>query len=175
MGELGSGRLTRFGSALTANSQLTGPGMGAATETAHSALSLGIGTLNTARTVITFGATRVCDDALADQKWRIRSYFGAAGLGGILLADSQDFLNVKGDMYRIDGEIQILAAGAGGKIDAFYRLWNESTEAVIYGSAVGEAVALDAENDLTISGWSSSADAKQQMTLRNFWYDVRRP
>lgn len=149
---------------LAADSQLTGDGLGAATEGAHTAVAIPQEVLGTARRRIKFDAYLYCDSDNAADTWRVRLRLG--GLGGALIADSGAFNCVATSGLRIEGEITIRTVGAGGTFDAWFRLYNEVGPAIVEDIVFGGAVDTTAERDLAVTGESSSASAAQQFTLR---------
>lgn len=151
-----------------ADAQLTGAGMGAATETAHAATpSLAAATIGTARREITWVGTLYADSNNAPDTWRTRWYLD--GTGGTLVLDTGPWVLLAGE--RIDFEItaSIRTVGAGGTFDCLARAaryggggGTVEYEQITNGGAIDTTGAVP----LTVSGWSSSANAAQQMTLR---------
>ena len=157
---------------IAADSAFTGAGIGAATETAHTALTFTSANLNTARRTIRGFAFLRAPTANAADTWQIILRLGAAGVGGTLIVDSGAWDTVAGEVFRIEFEIQIRTVGAGGTFDATYTRWNETMGTWVPGKVTAGAIDTTVARDLTVTGTSSSANAAQAMTLTSFWAEL---
>jgi hypothetical protein len=157
---------------IAAESALTGAGMGATTETAHTPITLLTALLNVARRTIRFKALLHCVDDNAADTWTTKVYIGAAGLGGVEIFSTGAINNVTGDLWEIRGEIYIATAGGGGTFHSVVHgeLETGPADTVVY--VTSGAIDTTVNRDLTVSAESSSNHADQEVTLVHFEAEV---
>ena len=152
---------------LGADSTLTADAIGAATEAIHTALALaGL----TARASVKFFARLIVLSDNAADTWTVRLRLG--GLGGALIGDLGALNIAANQMITLEGSIQIRTTGAGGTFDAHVRLWDPVAAEMQQDSVIGGAVNTTAAVSLVVTGECSSANADNQVSLREFWAEV---
>lgn len=158
---------------LGADSQLTGAGLGATTEGIHTPLTVANPHLATARRTIRWRGRLYVDNNNAPDTWRTRWRIG--GLGGVLVLDTGAWALLANEWIEFDISLMIRTIGAGGTFDCEAR-------AIKYGGGAGtveyEQVtpggAIDTTGGVTfdVTGWSSTNNANQQVTLRDARLEV---
>lgn len=157
---------------VTTPATLTGAGMGATTETAYADAVLIPVILGVVGRSIRWSVKFYVDNDNAADTWRIRARLGAAGVGGVVIADSTAFNIAAGKMVYIEGTINITAVGAGGTFDAFALVCNESP-AVQTGTFVSAgAIDTTVTRYLTLTAECSTASANDSVTRRFFEVEV---
>lgn len=149
---------------LAADSQLTGDGLGAATEGAHTAVQIPQPAITAAGRRLTFNAYLYADADNGADTWTVRVRLG--GLAGVLIVSSGAFDLAAAAGVWVEGMLTIRTVGAGGTFDARVRLYNEVGPTVVEDLVFAGAVDTTVAQDLVVTGESSSANANQQMTLR---------
>lgn len=165
--DLGTSRRT-----LAADSTLTAAGMGAATETAHTAISLLSDFTNTVRRLVKFKAILLVD-AHVDGNWTIRARLG--GVGGVLLGATAATVKAAGDVIVVEGFYQIWAIGAAATAEMLGKIqiggsgnWAESDTFYSDNATIDTTI----DQDLVITSESSTNTAGNDVTLVHFEYEV---
>jgi len=158
---------------LAADSLLTGAGMGAATETAHTAQQATSADVNTARRTLRWRGRLYANSNNAADNWRSRWRVG--GVAGALVLDTGAWALLAGEWVDFDVEIQIRSVGAGGTFDSVAKATKHGGGGgpVEYESqTLGGAIDTTGAVDFAVTGWSSSNNASQSVTLRDAELEV---
>lgn len=159
---------------LATDSQLTADVIGAATEAAHTALAaFTANELGVARRVIKFKARWHVDSSNGADTWTYRIRINGLATGLVLAAPAFDI--VDDDEHVMEGTIMIRTVGATGTFNAscVYSVADSVSTAVgLISAATPPIIDTTGSNALTATSECSSANAGNQVTLREFWAEL---
>lgn len=167
--ELEAGPLKRL--SIAADSTLTADVIGAATETAHTAITLPYLFLNKTRRVVKFRGRLHVIAANAADTWTFRVRLG--GLTGAVLVASAAIDIVTNDVFEVSGTIELRTLGASGTFDSVVTFLDIVNDAADVDTVVlAGTIVTTADVSLVVTGTCSSNNAGNQVSLRNFSAEI---
>ena len=149
----------RTRSVLAADSAFSGAVIGAATETAHTPITLASADINTARRTVRYRGRLTCTDGAPAGTWQVQLKLGAAGVGGVLLANFGAIDPVTGTVWYFEGELQIRTIGGGGTFTATTARHETVGAAETTTHVVAGALDTTVARNLTVTSTCSTANA----------------
>lgn len=161
-------RVPIFAKQLAQDAAVAGNTMGAATEVAMAAHTIPAQILGVARRKIRYRAKIYIPASVGTDTFRFRVRIGATGVAGVLVADTTAIDVANGNVFTIEGELDIRTLGSGGTFDSVSRLYNPvaatSSQSAVTAGALNTTVA----RDLTVTAECSANASGDQAELRSF-------
>lgn len=146
------------------DSQLTGDGLGATTEGAHTAVTVSAGFLHEQYRMVAGRAVMVVDSDNGADNWTIRLRVG--GLAGTLFYTGPVQNISAGQTITFDYKLVITSIGAGGTFTAMTAMsYPGYSGSPSLNDLQGGSVDTTGTVDIVVTGESSSASAAQQVTM----------